>query len=432
MLFLGSFVNALVDVLAIIGIILVGGFLIFFLGDLVLSVLDPNYTRFGRKNKEKKEEKTEDKEEVKALPAVEEQPVEALTFKAEEPAKEEPVEEFKFDEPEQPAEEKSEEVKEIEEAKEDALADLRAEEEEFRLNMLKSIQERQAKKEEAKESKYDEFFFGDEDLTAFDDTDEKFDGIEIQPEETEEQPVETEEQPAEEVVESEAEEVVEEPVVEEEPQTNEELEELKRQLEEERRKFEEEKAALISQNEELSKKLEEESEIVPTGSVEEYEARLATLKDRLTANEKELRKVKKEFLPLRKVARTLESDEKKLRRKEAIVAKQKVVLYGVNNIGDIDEEKAKKLEEDLDILEGFRLSVQHCEEVMAANKERYPILERTFNILSENNETIKKDIEETENAIAALKVEQPAEETTEEIASETAANETINNDADNK
>ena len=100
MLFLGSFVNALVDVLAIIGIILVGGFLIFFLGDLVLSVLDPNYTRFGRKNKEKKEEKTEDKEEVKALPEVQEQPVEALTFKAEEPVKEEPVEEFKFDEPE--------------------------------------------------------------------------------------------------------------------------------------------------------------------------------------------------------------------------------------------------------------------------------------------------------------------------------------------
>lgn len=424
MLFLGSFVNALVDVLAIIGIILVGGFLIFFLGDLVLSVLDPNYTRFGRKNKEKKEEKTEDKEEVKALPEVQEQPVEALTFKAEEPVKEEPVEEFKFDEPEQPAEEeKTEEVKEIEQAKEDALADLRAEEEEFRANMLKSIEERQAKKEETKDSKYDEFFFGDEDLTAFDDEEEKFDGIEIQPEEqpveAEEKVEETVEQPAEEVVEAEAEEVVEEPVVEaEEPQTNEELEELKRQLEEERRKFEEEKAALISQNEELSKKLEEESETVPAGSVEEYEARLATLKDRLTANEKELRKVKKEFLPLRKVAKTLESDEKKLRRKEAIVAKQKVVLYGVNNIGDIDEEKAKKLEEDLDILEGFRLSVQHCEEVMAANKERYPILERTFNILSENNETIKKDIEETENAIAALKVEEPAEDT--------------NNDADNK
>lgn len=413
MLFLGSFVNALVDVLAIIGIILVGGFLIFFLGDLVLSVLDPNYTRFGRKNKDKKEkqdEKSEEKEEVKALPEVEQETVEALPFKAEEKV-EEPVEEFKFDEPE----EKSEEVKEIEQAKEDALADLRAEEEIFKANMLKSIEERQAKKEEAKESKYDEFFFGDGDLTAFDDEEENFEGIEIQPEEQVEEAVE--EQP-EEVVEEQPEEVVEET-------SNEELEELKRQLEEERRKFEEEKARLISENEELSKKLSEEPvvETLPAGSVEEYETRLATLKERLTANEKELRKVKKEFLPLRKVARTLESDEKKLRRKEAIVAKQKVVLYGVNNIGDIDEEKAKKLEEDLDILEGFRLSVQHCEEVMAANKDRYPILERTYNILTENNETLKKDIEETENAIAALKVETPVEET---------ATETTDSDADNK
>lgn len=421
MLFLGSFVNALVDVLAIIGIILVGGFLIFFLGDLVLSVLDPNYTRFGRKNKDKKEkqdEKSEEKEEVKALPEVEQKTVEALPFKAEEKV-EEPVEEFKFDEPE----EKSEEVKEIEQAKEDALADLRAEEEIFKANMLKSIEERQAKKEEAKESKYDEFFFGDGDLTAFDDEEENFEGIEIQPEEqTEEAVEEPAEEQVEEVVEEQPEEVAEE-VVEE--TSNEELEELKRQLEEERRKFEEEKARLISENEELSKKLSEEPvvETLPAGSVEEYETRLATLKERLTANEKELRKVKKEFLPLRKVARTLESDEKKLRRKEAIVAKQKVVLYGVNNIGDIDEEKAKKLEEDLDILEGFRLSVQHCEEVMAANKDRYPILERTYNILTENNETLKKDIEETENAIAALKVETPAEET---------ATETTDSDADNK
>ena len=74
MLFLGSFVSALVDVLAIIGIIVVGGFLIFFLGDLVLSVLDPDYKRFGKK------EKTEEKfEEVKKLPAATEK-VEALSF----------------------------------------------------------------------------------------------------------------------------------------------------------------------------------------------------------------------------------------------------------------------------------------------------------------------------------------------------------------
>lgn len=392
-----SFVNALVDVLAIIGIILVGGFLIFFLGDLVLSILDPNYKRFGRRSKDKKE-----KEEVKELP---QEKQEVLTFKAEEPAQEE----FKFDEPAQ-KEPTVEEVKE--EIKEDVLTDIRAEEEIFKANMMKEIEERQAKKEEEKTT-YNEFFFEDEDLKVFDDVDEEtLEAIEIEPEEI------AEEEVVEEVAETE--EVVEENAV------NEELEALKQELEAERRKFEEEKAALISEKEELAKRLTEGEtvETAPQGNLEEYEARLEMLKDRLTANDKELRKVKKEFLPLKRVAKTLEADEKKLRRKEAIVAKQKVILYGVNNIGDIDEEKAKKLEEDLDILEGFRLSVQHCQEVMDANKDRYPILERTYNILAENNENLKKDIEETENAIAALKAD--VEEVVEAVET------TENVDADNE
>ena len=382
MVFLGSFVSALVDVLAIIGIIIVGGFLIFFLGDLVLSVLDPDYKRFGKK------EKTEEKvEEVKKLPAATEK-VEALGFVPEEKVEEE----FTF--AEEPA---KEEVNEIEKAKEDALSDLRAEEENFKANMLKAIEERKAQKQETKENEFNQFFFDDEDLSVFDNQEEtneenedEFNGLEIEPEEeTQETVEEVEEQP------EQAEETV-----------NSEVEDLKKQLEEERRKFEEEKLALINANDELAKKLEENGEVVqtaPAGSLEDYEARLEELKARLANNEKELRKVKKEFLPLRKVARTLESDERKLRRKEAIVAKQKVVLYGVNNIGEIDEEKAKKLEEDLDILEGFRLSVQHCQEVMNANKERYPILENTYNILTENTEIIKKDIAEVEENIAKLK-----------------------------
>ena len=412
-----SFVNALVDVLAIIGIILVGGFLIFFLGDLVLSILDPNYKRFGRRSKEKKEET---KEEVKALP---QEKQEALTFKAEEPAEEE----FKFDEPVK--EEVKEEIKE--EVKEDVLADLRAEEEIFRANMMKEIEARQARREEERAS-YNEFFFEDDDLKVFDDLDENLEAIEIEPEEVAEEVVE--EVAAPEVVE-ETEEVVEEAVEETvvENAVNEELEALRQELEAERRKFEEEKAALISEKEELARKLEDNEvvETAPQGNLEEYEARLEMLKDRLAANDKELRKVKKDFLPLKRVAKTLEADEKKLRRKEAIVAKQKVILYGVNNIGDIDEEKAKKLEEDLDILEGFRLSVQHCQEVMDANKDRYPILERTYNILTENNENLKKDIEETEKAIAALQadVEEEVVEAQEEVAEEVVeTTETVDTD----
>jgi polyhydroxyalkanoate synthesis regulator phasin len=101
----------------------------------------------------------------------------------------------------------------------------------------------------------------------------------------------------------------------------------------------------------------------------------------------------------------LENDEKKLRRREAIVAKQKVELYGVNNIGEIDQEKAKKLTEDLDLLEGLKLSVRHCEEVMAANKDRYPILEKTYNILMKGNKELREDIQELEEKIARLKAE---------------------------
>ena len=113
-------------------------------------------------------------------------------------------------------------------------------------------------------------------------------------------------------------------------------------------------------------------------------------------------------MPLAKIKKSYEKDKKKLRRKEALVAKQKVVLYGVNNYVDIDEEKAKKLAEDLDLLEGLRLSVQHCEEVMKANAERYPLLENSYNILVETNANIKADIEECQSKIAELKAMQEA------------------------
>ena len=108
------------------------------------------------------------------------------------------------------------------------------------------------------------------------------------------------------------------------------------------------------------------------------------------------------FIPLYKINKTLERDNVKLRRKEALVAKQKVVLYGVNNYVDIDEEKAKKLAEDLDLLEGLRLSVQHCEEVMKDNEDRYPILEKTNAILTKQVEDLKADIAELDARIAKL------------------------------
>ncbi len=195
--------------------------------------------------------------------------------------------------------------------------------------------------------------------------------------------------------------------------TQSEIDELKRELEEQKAEYlalkeksEQEKNKWLEEKEALENLFEatsEEEKFVPMMTLKEYEARLEVLKERLKANEKDLKANKKEFLPLMRVRKNLDNDKKKLRRKEALVAKQKVVLYGVNNYVDIDEEKAKKLAEDLDLLDGLRLSVQHCEEVISANKERYPILETTNRILTTVNKEIKQDIQDVEMAIEKLK-----------------------------
>lgn len=414
--FLGAgFGDAFISVLAIIGIILVGGFLIFFLGDLVLSVLDPEYVHFWQrkkngekvKDKQSSKEKDEKQEETKELEfKFDEADKDAFAKEDEEPKVEvAPVEEVK----EEPAEEVVEEVKEepAQEKPAEEVDELKAEEELFKQNMLKEIEERRQKQADGSDEQFENFFYDDEDIAVFGD------------EEQAEAPAEGTEAAQEE---AQAAEATTEEIVEETEET-----EAQPSIEELRTQFEAEIAKLQARNEELENELNSKEEVnVPAGNIEEYEARLETLKDRLTANEKELRKVKKEYIPLRKVSKTLENDERKLRRKEAIVAKQKVVLYGVNNIADIDEEKAKKLSEELDLLEGLKLSVQHCEEVMTANKDRYPILENTFNILTANNETLKADIKETEEAIEALKAAQEqeerveAEEVVEEVIEEPA------------
>lgn len=180
----------------------------------------------------------------------------------------------------------------------------------------------------------------------------------------------------------------------------------------ESQQIEAEQAEIVEPVEEV--KQEEETVIIPasiysTLTLEQLNARLEKLKDRLKYNEKELKANRKEFMPLARVKKTLERDEQKLRRREAIVARKKVILYGVNNYVDIDEEKAKKLSEDLDLLDGLRLSVQHCEDVMATNKDRYPLLETTNQILVQVNRDLKDDIAEVQEAINNYKNTHPEE-----------------------
>lgn len=189
-------------------------------------------------------------------------------------------------------------------------------------------------------------------------------------------------------------------------------------LEEERNALAQEKAryeAMVKELEEAKRALASapapevvNTTIVKKGalSLDELKERLSATEERLAKTEKEFKQCKKEYLPLRRIWTAHERDEKKLRRKEALVARQKVLLYGVNNFADIDEEKAKKLAEDLDHLDGLKLSVQHCEEVMKENAERYPLLEKMYNVLQQRNEELKKDIAYYNSEIERLESEQ--------------------------
>ena len=347
--------SIILNVVIVLGIIIAGGFLIFFLGDLLISIVDPKGEEERIKNKKKENAKKfakkveklpeEEKEEVKSDPQVV-----ALLASAEE---EKPAEEVKPTEsavveeyiPEQAAEEEAEPAEPTEEEK---LAEARAALEKRKAEILARIKEQYDEEDEDEEE-------AEEEETA-----------EEAVEETAEEPVETAEQAA-----------------------------LRKELEEARAALAEERA----KTSELLAKLQNNEPIKPVKTRDEYLRDLDELEARLRDNEKEFKACKKEYLPLARVNKTLEKDEKKLRIKEAIVAKQKVLLYGVNNYEDIDEEKAKKLAEDLDLLDGLKLSVQHCHEVMDNNKERFPVLEKMYTILKAQNEQLRADILEIQEAL---------------------------------
>lgn len=166
---------------------------------------------------------------------------------------------------------------------------------------------------------------------------------------------------------------------------------------------------LVKKVEEITNKQIVEQESVPEvvamqySTEQQYLNRIEVLEERLKLAKKDLKMNDKEYKPLEKVKRTLDRDKAKLRRKEAIAAKKKVALYGVNNYVDIDKEKAEKLAHELELLDGLRLSVSHCEEVMNNNKERYPILEHTHIILANNIKDLEADIAQLNKELQILR-----------------------------
>ncbi len=436
-------------ILIVLGIVVIGAFIIYALASLMLAIVDP-HAKDSSKNADNANQPTQINQQIYY-----QQPM-LLNQPTEQPAPT-PVEEEKIEQSD---------VKDVDlaKAREEELALLQAnnveeiknEDEIFIKEKQKNIEERIASKTQEEptedEINLDDIFVDsdnetqeeeqekveetegqdpdDEDIEALinkilaEAEEDEEEVVEEQTEDSAEEQPEVEEQT--ESVEDVKEEVVESEEVAQEQKDSEQderikalEEELARQKEEYELKLKDVENAREKESnekiEELERKLAEaEKQIQETDtkmpgatlSLEEYEARLEVLKERLAVNEKEFRAVKKEYLPLAKIKKSYEKDKVKLRRKEALVAKQKVVLYGVNNYVDLDEEKAKKLSEDLDLLDGLRLSVQHCEEVLKQNEDRFPILENSYNILLSTNENLKADIAECVAKIEELKSEQ--------------------------
>ena len=404
----------ILNVVIILGIIIAGGFLIFFVGDLLLSIIDPKADERKIKEKRKKDvadfnariEKfsEKDKEEIKKnkdvaeiLALAKEDEEEDLSEKSKQTSKNLRQKEIidsaivsAFEADQEIVEENVEESASNEEFEEDFDNEQEVKLQEARLALEKRKEEilrrLQEEKDELKEEEED---LADEEGVSEDENNEK--AIEELLKSNDVSDLETQIQSAENEEEIRSTENEESLLIEEERKAlaKEKLryEELIRELEEQKRKI-------------LATPVSLPKEEKPLLEKEEYIKKLEEKEKDLAENEKEFRACKKEYKPLEKVLKTLERDEKKLRIKEAQVAKQKVVLYGVNNYADIDEEKAKKLSEELDLLDGLKLSVQHCREVIESNKERIPVLKKMYQMLEKQNSKIKAEIEELKNTIA--------------------------------
>ena len=427
------FWNAFVNVLAIIAIIVVAAFVMIFLGDLLISIIDGKSGIFFKRNKKAKVEELEDEDdksnyatreelaklqemyrnkETQSAPVVvvQPQPVQknvtddylnnAVPVDYDLAKKEEEIMNAKKNRLLVPKEEekvesgitKDEILDQVDKVADDILSNYEAE----KTNKQK-IDDYAKELENYKiETSLDDV--NEEELNANTDNSNNDnndnddngddDGAILEPAPAPEKIVEKE--------------VVKEVMVDN-PEIVEENKKLQQQLEELRNALQE----ANNRASELEQEHEEEKDAGPMiyTTVEDCEARLEILEERLRVAKKELKINDKEFKPLFKVRKNLNKYKEKLRRKEVSVARQKVVLYGVNNYVDIDKDRAEKLANDIELLDGLRLSVQDCENVVEASKDRYPILEQTNRLVKTNIADLEHDIETTTQVLEALKAD---------------------------
>lgn len=427
------FWNAFVNVLAIIAIIIVAAFVMIFLGDLLISIIDGKSGIFFKRNKKAKVEELEDEDdksnyatreelaklqemyrnkETQSAPVVvvQPQPVQknvtddylnnAVPVDYDLAKKEEEIMNAKKNRLLVPKEEekvesgitKDEILDQVDKVADDILSNYEAEKtnkqkiddyakelENYKIETsLDDVNEEEsnANTDNSNNDNNDNDDNGDDD------------GAILEPAPAPEKIVEKE--------------VVKEVMVDN-PEIVEENKKLQQQLEELRNALQE----ANNRASELEQEHEEEKDAGPMiyTTVEDCEARLEILEERLRVAKKELKINDKEFKPLFKVRKNLNKYKEKLRRKEVSVARQKVVLYGVNNYVDIDKDRAEKLANDIELLDGLRLSVQDCENVVEASKDRYPILEQTNRLLKTNIADLEHDIETTTQVLEALKAD---------------------------
>jgi len=375
--FMGEAWMAFVSIISIVGIVLIAAGLIAFIGHMIIGAFDNNrgvsknnskemidYSQYkqiegGAYGSNKKEYDFEAIDEAKAekeKAEVEKEEISEEVFKIEEEKVEEPI--------------KVEEVKA--EVKEEVVEE---EDDDFDIDDLLDEISNDVIEEEKTQADNDVKM--SEELASFN-IDEELNRAKTQEELAEDLDDEMEE----------IEESVK--VAPAEDKSNEEIEALKAQLADLNRQLEEARSAKVSV-------------VTIDMTEEECENKLAMLEERLKDVKKDYKINMKEYRPLKKVMNDLERYQTKLRRKEAIVAKKKVALYGVNNYVDIDKEKAEKLANELELLDGLRLSVNHCEEVINANKDRFPILEHTNQILEGQIAHIESDIADTQATLQRIR-----------------------------
>lgn len=182
------------------------------------------------------------------------------------------------------------------------------------------------------------------------------------------------------------------------------------------------------------KKEQPQTEVVVTEEVvvtkprfhkEYYVEKLAKLEAELKESNRELRQINKEYMPIVKVKKVYDRDINKLRRKEAIVAKQKLAIYGVNKSGNVDEKKKAKLEENVKELKELKDSIFHCEQVIEQNKDRFPALEKNHKLITKQIKRISDDIQSAKESIEWY------ENNTETLITTTTSNEDAEGNAEN-